>query len=210
MKRLHILSTSRAAAKLPAPLPEDVERLLPYTTDAYAPLTTPAAARPSAAVSRPRVARSIGIGLIGLSSLIMLVVAVAIFATRPGSRPGPSPVQAPAMRLHTDGSNTLSCLADDLAVVVADDGAGDGVLVGTLSSTSTSLKFTLYRVVGGYKADITIDGGVVRSASAVLGQPMTVWPDETLLLQVDGIAEARRLLVTGALSFGSREGKVCQ
>jgi hypothetical protein len=208
MKRLRIVSTRPAAAKPPAPLPEDVDRLLPYTTDAYGPLTTPVTSSRSA--GRPRVGRWIGFGLLGLSSLMMLGVAIVIFAMRPDSQPALSSIQAPVMRLRADGRNTLGCRADGLAVFVEDDGAGDGVLVGTLSGPNASLVFTLDGGEGGYKADITIDGGVLGSASAVRGEPVTVWPGETLLLQVGGVPEARRLLVTGSLSFGSREGEVCQ
>jgi hypothetical protein len=208
MKRLRIVATRPAEAKPPAPLPEEVERLLPYTTDAYAAFKMPVTTRPSA--RRPRVARWIGFGLLGLSCLVMVGVAIVIFATRPGSQPALSSIAAPIARLRTDGSNTLSCQADDLAVFVEDDVAGDGVLVGTLSGPDASLVFTLNGGVGGYRADVTVDGGMLRSASAVRGQPMTVWPDETLLLQVDGVPGARRLLVTGAASFGSREGSVCQ
>ena len=69
---------------------------------------------------------------------------------------------------------------------------------------------TLNRTTGGHTANISVDHGVLRSAGAVRGQGMTVWPDETLLLQIGGVAEARRLVVTGAWSFGSREGEVCQ
>jgi hypothetical protein len=208
MKRLRIIATRIAAPKRPAPLPEDVERLLPYTTDAYGPLTTPVQAR---AVPRRRsVVPWIGFAVLALSSFATIGLAITILATRPGT---PVPVDAPAQRLHaqgTRGNNTLNCLADDLRVSVADEGAGDGVLVGTLGGTNASLVFTLAGGAGGYMADITSKNGVLRSTSAVRGQPMTVRPGETLLLKVDGVAEARRLRVTGGPSVGASVRAVCQ
>jgi hypothetical protein len=205
MKRLRIIETHPAAPKRVVPLPEDVARLLPYTTDSYVPLTTPAMASRH---PKRRVARWAAFGALALSSLATLGVVIAILATRPGTPPPPEPVPAPQLRI--DGGNTLRCVSDELAVFVADERGGDRVLVGTVSGADSSLVFTLDRVAGGYRSDITVDGGAVSSASAVRGQPMTVWPDETLLLQVDGVAGARRLLVTGPTSFGSREREVCQ
>ncbi len=211
MKGLRIVSTTAAAPKRLAPLPEDVERLLPYTTDAYAALSTPL--NTTSRTRRRGIARWIGLSLIALSTFIMLGVATVIFVTRPGTTPKQQPVQAPVSQLRalgSGGADTLRCLADDMTVFVANDRVGDGVLVGTLSGPYASLRFTLDNDAGVRAAHILVDGGALRAATALLDRPMSIWPGETLLLQVDGVPEARRVRVTGGTSFGSREREVCQ
>lgn len=213
MKAPRIIGSTSEAPPFAGDLPATMGTLAPYTNatkhTAALPVVTTAASTPRLH-RRTEIAPMMMLALLAASTITLAVAPGILFRQeiRRGVLGGP--VDPPAVAASgRDGADRLHCMSDIVTVTVtrARASAG-GVMVAWLEALHGTAQLLLRPANGGYRGYLYVDQGVLRVEPRTAG--LAIWPDEQILLRVDGLLGARELHVTGRqLRLGSRGEGTC-
>jgi hypothetical protein len=187
-------------------LPSGVEEGVPYTVRS-AVRTPPAGTsfkriRPTAFLSI-----ALGIGLLVAFSVTTLAILIMLIA---GDSDIPTSVQTELRVVGQLGEDKLSCTHDIVTVAVDTAGSPSGVAVASLEAGGKTMRVVLDGVDGGYVGHVYVVHGAISDSPFVMTGRLTVSPGAALIVSVDGLLEARRVLVDGRPArLGASRSETC-
>lgn len=213
MRAPRIISSTTEAPPFGGDLPARLGALTPYTSASGArelpavsavPVLTPLRQRAEVA---PLIMLAV---LITSAATLFLALTAVLFQKQPTATNGGATEPKAAISVSSRaGVGSVHCISDVVTVTVTRTHvASDSVMVGSVDTPNGSVQLVLRPAGGKYVGDVHVDSGVLRTERRSRG--VSVWPDQRIILRVNGLLDAHELHIVGRQTrLGSRGDGPC-